>query len=161
MSKQVFRDEEIKWFYWIEVGVLSLVLLLGIVSSDGVWYLNLLVVFAMLGFLYISWPLSAEVMDKNHITFRYPLRKALFTPESLAVVKVIGARDYRAHIVLRNRYSLLPVGYRCRKYTQSAELAQAVLNLIEKAPDAKVTKDALKLLQQTAKGSRKPLPHKK
>lgn len=160
MAARIFKDEEIKWFYWIVAGLPFLVGLLGLTQQGGL--IPSLVMFGgVLIVLTLGWPLTVTVGGSGNITFRGPIRRTVFTPRSLKRVKAMGAQDYRAHIVLRNKFSLIPEGYRCRKYTQSAELAQAVLNLIEKAPDAKVDKDALKLLRQTAKGSTKPLPIKK
>jgi hypothetical protein len=157
MDTRVFRDKEIVWFYWIVTGGVGLTLLLMLTGQE--WLYSILVGSILLAFLYLSWPLSAEVTDQGYLIFRYPIRKETITPTSLARVKAIGGRDYRAHIGLRNKWGL-PIGYRCRKYTDHAQLAQAVLDLIAKAPHVKVTEDALKLLKQTAKGSTKPLPLK-
>jgi hypothetical protein len=154
---KLFKDEEIKWFYVIEIGIFSFVFLLAVVQQ--MWFISAGFLLIILGFLYLSWPLSAEITAKNYIIFKYPIRKVEITPTSLFSVKAGGVHDYRAHIILRNRGGL-PVGYRCRKYENAPILAQALLDLIEKTPNAKVTDDALKLLKQVAKGNRKPLPLK-
>jgi hypothetical protein len=150
---QVFQDKEIRWFYGIELGLPSLVALL--VLIQGEWRVIGALFVTIVGFMYLGWPLSAEITRKGTIIFHGLLRHVEMDSKYLASVKASGPHDYRAHIVLRNRRQL-PIGYRCRKYENAPELAQAILVLIEKAPDAKVTDDALKLLRQTAQGSRKP-----
>ena len=154
MTNRIFYDTEIKWFYGIEVGVVGFVLLLSLIGSDRIYALIPLVV--LLGFLYISWPLHATVEPDGAIIFKYPLRKVRFSSSTPFKVKAIGVHDYRAHIALRAKWGI-PVGYRCRKYTNAPELAQAVLDLVDSSSSVKVTDDAMKLLRQVAKGSRRPL----
>ena len=154
MKVQNFRDDEIKLFYWFVVGMPVLVTLL--IAFEREWALTVIAGVIIFGFLALGWPLSAEIVE-NSIVFKGPIRRVRISPASLTRVKGVGVRDFSAHIILRNKGEF-PVGYRCRKYDHASELAQAVLDLIAKAPQAKVDPDAIKLLQQTAKGSRKALP---
>ena len=108
--------------------------------------------------MYIGWPLSANVCN-GIVSFKSPLRKVSVSLENIITVKVVGARDYRTHISIRTKMNL-PIGYRYRQYERAPELAKAVLAIVEKAPQAKVNPDALKLLKQVAEGKVKPLPLK-
>lgn len=144
-------------FYWFTLGPCVFALLL--VLADQEWGISLFMALIVLGFMYLGWPLAAEVKEDGTILFRGIIRRVHVTPESLASVKGAGVYDFRAHIVFRVKGGI-PLGYRCRKYENRAVLAQAMLDVIEKSPDVKVTKDALKLLRQTAKGNTKPLSRK-
>ncbi len=155
IHNRIFRDKEIVSFYWIEVGLLGFVLILGLVKGE--LSMNLIIMLFILGFLYFGWPLTCELTSDGNVIFKNPLRRTAVTPKSIATVKAKGVHDYRAHITIRNKGGI-PIGYRCRKYENAPILAQAVLELIEKASNARVTKDALKLLQRTAKGKTRPIP---
>ena len=144
MTKPIFYDKEIRPFYWIVIGIPALSAVIW--PLQGRWTEGLAPLLFALGFAVLGPPLSAEVMpDNEYILFKGPIRRSKVSAESLIRVKVIGAHDYRAHIVLRNKYGL-PIMYRCRKYDNAPVLATAVLRLIENAPQAKVSTDALKLL---------------
>jgi hypothetical protein len=157
MDNQVFQDKEIRWFYGIIIGLHIFVLVLEL--TDREWALSFVVLLLIFCFLFLGWPILASASNDGNIIFKGPMRRVAITPKTLISIKASGARDYRAHLVVRVR-SGLPIGYRCRKYENAPELAQAMLDLIEKTPNAKVTDDALKLLKQVAKGNRKPLPLK-
>lgn len=153
---KVYKDKEVVWLYAI-VGIPSAVVVL-LAIIQGEWIAVGLTVLAVLSFAYLGWPIWA-LIDGDTLLLKTPLRRVLISPQKLLSVKVVGARDYRAHLSFRTKMNI-PVGYRCRQYESAPELAQKVLNIIEKAPQAKVSPDALKLLRKVAKGSTKPLPIK-
>ena len=157
MATTKYKDKEILWFYWIVAGLPLIIGAIGLLQKE--WLPSGLVLAGSFAVLLLGWPLSATVISKNKVVFKGPVRTAAITPETLVSVKVIGARDYRAHIVLRTKYGL-PIGYRCRQFENSSLLAQSVLDVIGNSTTVKITPDALRLLQQTAKGSKKPLPIK-
>jgi hypothetical protein len=154
-DNQIFHDRDAVWFYRIEFGILTLVLL--IVASQREWLLVLIPLLGGLGFLVAGPPISAQVSaDGQSVLFNGPLRSTGVSSETLATVKGAGVNDYRAHLVLRNKHGL-PIMYRCRKYENAAQLAQAVLDLIEKSPTVNVTDDGIKLLKKTAKIKARPI----
>lgn len=153
MSVQVFKDKEIVWFYGIVMGILGFTFIL--VFTDHEVVLSLVPLIFIIGFAYFGWPIKVAVND-NVIVFKGLLRRVKLTPDSIVSVRIVGAYDYRAHIVLRNKHEL-PIGYRCRQYTDASALASAVLAVVDKSPKAKVQPDARKLLQQIVKGVVKPL----
>jgi hypothetical protein len=157
LSMSVFKDKEIVPFYWIVLSPGVFLVLCTLLQRE--WGVSAYMGILVLGFMYLGWPLSAEVNKDGNVLFKGIVRRVHVTPESLVYVKGIGVHDYRAHIAFRVKGDI-PLAYRCRKYENRAVLAQAMLGVIEKSTNAKVTDDALKLLHQTAKGSKKPLPLK-
>lgn len=156
MHERVFKDKEIVWFYGIVLGLLALTFVL--VVTDREWLISLLPVISMIGVSYFGWPLKARIIDSRTVVFIGLLRTIKVTSKSIASVGIVGAYDYRAQLRLRNRHDV-QIGYRCRHYDHAPELAQALLNIIKKAPNAKVDSDAIKLLQQVASGKTTPLGH--
>jgi hypothetical protein len=154
MSSTIYKDKEIVWFYYIVLGLLGITFLL--VVTDRAWLLSLIIVVFILGFAYFGWPLSAQIVDQDKVVFKGLLKKTIVTPESIASVGIVGAHDYRAQLRLRNHHDV-QIGYRCRQYDRSSELARVILDIIEQAPKAKINPEAKKLLQQVAKGRNKPL----
>jgi hypothetical protein len=149
---RTYIDKEILIFYWTVAGISAVVSLMAV--SEHEWWLSLLMVTITFLFLACGWPLKAVVGEQGEVTFIGPIRRTMVSPNNLVKVKAVGANDYRAHIVLRTSHGL-PIGYRCRKYLNAAELAATVLVLIEKSPNAKVTQDAMGLLRKTAKQNKK------
>ena len=111
VHNRIFRDKEIVSFYWIEVGLLGFVLILGLVKGE--LPMNLIIMLFIFGFLYFGWPLTAELTSDGNVIFKNPLRRTTVTPNSIATVKAKGVHDYRANITILNKKSL-PLGYRCR-----------------------------------------------
>jgi hypothetical protein len=157
LSARIFKDKGIIPFYWMTLGPGVLALILQIVVHE--WGVAAMAAMIVLGFMYFGWPLSAELKEGGGILFKGMIRRVYVTPQSLAHMKVVGAHDFRAHITFRVKGDI-PLGYRCRKYENRAILAQAMLDIIEKSPNARVTKGAIKLLRQTAKVTTKALPVK-
>ncbi len=158
MNVRVFRDNESKLFYWLETSILVLVLIATAILGVQ-WYLDVILIIIIFGFFVAGPPLRAEVENNGVIKFIKPIGHTVITAALLRSVKGQGVHSYSAHILLRNKFSLV-IMYRCRKYENASELAQAALDLIAKATNAKVDDNALKLLRQTAKGSTKQLPLK-
>lgn len=154
MQSKILKDKEIIWFYRIVLGLLGLTFVL--VATDKEWLLSLIPLLSALCFAYFGWPLQATIVSDKKVVFKGLLREITFTPESLASVGIVGAHDYRAQLRLRNKRDV-QIGYRCRQYEHSSELAQVVLNIIEEASQARIDPDATKLLQQIVKGNKKPL----
>lgn len=152
---RIYKDNEIVLFYAITVGMGLFALFLVAVQRE--WSLSGLISLIVLGFLYLGWPLTAEVTEDEKIVFKGPLRRTVITSNNLTRVKVIRAHDYGVHVSIRARGNI-PIGYRCRKYTNAPELAHAVLHIIEISNSARVDDKALKLLNKIAKGKANPLP---
>jgi hypothetical protein len=147
VAGKVYKDTEIPIFYKIILPILVLALLIGAPQADLL--ANILMVIVLFGFSYFGWPIWAMVTADGEIIFRSPLRKYRITSKTLAGAKVGVIRDSRVQIILRSRWRL-PINYRVRKYSDAPALAQAVLNIVEQSPNAKVSADAVKLLRQVA-----------
>ncbi len=164
MPRGVYTDIESKWWYWLQNSIFTGVVILSLFGPEPAthfynesFFLVPLLLAIDLGFLYFGPPLRARVVNDACIQFEGPVRFQRITPLSLKRIKTVGARTWSAHLTIYNKYGW-PIWYRCRQFHNSPELAQAVLDLIAKAPNAKVDEDAIKLLKQTAGGSRKALP---
>lgn len=147
-SGKTYKDKEMPLFYWTVAGIPGVVTLLAV--SEHEWGLAMMLIGIALIFLICGWPLKAVVGEKYEVAFIGPIRRSKVTTRNLASIKAVGTHDYRAHIVIRTKYGL-PIGYRCRKYSDAAELATVILKIAQKTPNANVSDDGQKLLMQMAK----------
>jgi hypothetical protein len=150
VNGRIYKDPEMPWFYGITVGMPAVFAALFIVI--GQWEAAAVATVVTTGFAVFGWPLTAHVSREGEVLFRGLVRRTRLTPNTLRTMRAIGVHDYRAHLVLRRRFGL-PIGYRCTKFTHADELAAAVLLIVEAAPNANVSDEAMSLLRRTA------LPH--
>jgi hypothetical protein len=113
----LFRDKEAFYFYVLEISLVSVVGLVALVMQ--IWLVLIIMLLGIAGFLIFGPPTKAEINTDGTLRFIGPLWRTKITPESLIRVKAQGVRDYRAHVELRNKYSL-GIMYRCRKYEHAA-----------------------------------------
>src|SRR5262245_12682232 len=126
------RNREAPAVYAIVGGGLAVALIGGLLTPQRWQVLALIAVCYVVVLRYLV-PTSATI-DRDGVTFRWPLRTVVLTPANLVTARVLTGGGARA-IGLR-RSGSVRFGVIVRRYTDPAALAAALESLVRAAPAA-------------------------